>query len=132
MENAERASTRSLRGFASMDKDKQRMIASKGGRAAHEKGTAHEFSSHEASMAAKKGHERGTAHEFTPEEARVAGRKGGLARAQNRARNGSSDGEGSEGMEMSPNELTSSELSNGSMMARGGEESRTGGMQELR
>jgi hypothetical protein len=39
-------------------------------------------------MAAKKGHERGTAHEFTPEEARVAGRKGGLARAQNRSRNG--------------------------------------------
>lgn len=74
-----------------MDKEKQRMIASKGGRAAHEKGTAHEFSSHEASMAAKKGHERGTAHEFTPEEARVAGRKGGLARAQNRSRNNTPD-----------------------------------------
>jgi hypothetical protein len=77
-----------------MDKEKQRMIASKGGRAAHEKGTAHEFNSHEASMAAKKGHERGTAHEFTPEEARVAGRKGGLARAQNRSRNGNDDGGG--------------------------------------
>lgn len=87
MENQQqRPSGRSLRGFASMDKDKQRQIASKGGRAAHEKGTAHEFSSHEASAAAKKGHERGTAHEFTPEEARVAGRKGGLARAQNRAK----------------------------------------------
>ena len=83
MEN-ERPSGRSLRGFASMDKEKQRNIASKGGRAAHEKGTAHEFDSGEASMAAKKGHERGTAHEFTSEEARVAGRKGGLARAQNR------------------------------------------------
>lgn len=78
-----------------MDKEKQRMIASKGGRAAHEKGTAHEFNSHEASMAAKKGHERGTAHEFTPEEARVAGRKGGLARAQNRSRSGSSGDNGS-------------------------------------
>ena len=75
---------RSLRGFASMDREKQRQIASKGGRAAHEKGTAHEFNSDEASLAAKKGHERGTAHEFTPEEARVAGRKGGLARAMNR------------------------------------------------
>lgn len=31
------------RGFASMDEDKQREIASKGGKAAHEKGTAHEF-----------------------------------------------------------------------------------------
>src|SRR5947209_185245 len=89
MENQERSTNgtgngRSLRGFASMDKEKQRNIASKGGRAAHEKGTAHEFNSDEASMAAKKGHERGTAHEFTPEEARIAGRKGGLARAMNR------------------------------------------------
>jgi len=70
-----------------MDREKQKEIASKGGRAAHEKGTAHEFTSIEASAAAKKGHERGTAHEFTPDEARVAGRKGGLARAMNRAKN---------------------------------------------
>ena len=98
MEN-ESQSSRSLRGFASMDKEKQRAIASKGGRAAHEKGTAHEFNSNEASMAAKKGHERGTAHEFTPEEARVAGRKGGLARAMNRNKPGTlvGDGGGSEG-----------------------------------
>ncbi len=83
MENQqERSSGRSLRGFASMDKEKQKAIASKGGRAAHEKGTAHEFNSSEASQAAKKGHERGTAHEFTTEEARIAGRKGGLARAR--------------------------------------------------
>ena len=53
----------SRRGFASMDADKQRRIASKGGRAAHEKGTA---------------------HEFTPEEAREAGRKGGEARGRSR------------------------------------------------
>ena len=46
------------RGFASMDREKQREIASKGGRAAHVKGTAHEWSA---------------------EEARAAGRKGGLA-----------------------------------------------------
>ena len=44
------------RGFASMSPEKQREIASKGGRAAHEKGTA---------------------HEWTPGEARSAGRKGG-------------------------------------------------------
>jgi len=86
MENQERPSGRSLRGFASMDKEKQRDIASRGGRAAHERGTAHEFNSNEASAAAKKGHERGTAHEFTAEEARIAGRKGGLARAMNRAK----------------------------------------------
>ncbi len=68
------------RGFASMDKERQRAIASKGGKAAHEKGTAHEFDSREAALAAKRGHERGTAHEFTSAEARIAGRKGGYAR----------------------------------------------------
>mgnify|MGYP003576529717 FL=1 len=46
------------RGFASMDRVKQREIASKGGKAAHQKGTA---------------------HEWTSEEAREAGRKGGMA-----------------------------------------------------
>lgn len=69
------------RGFASMDAARQREIASKGGRAAHEKGTAHEFTSEEARAAGRKGgqaaHSRGTAHRFTSEEAREAGRKGG-------------------------------------------------------
>jgi uncharacterized protein len=46
------------RGFASMDRTKQREIASKGGKAAHQKGSA---------------------HEWTSEEAREAGRKGGMA-----------------------------------------------------
>jgi uncharacterized protein len=46
------------RGFASMDPEKQRRLASKGGTAAHEKGRA---------------------HEWTSEEARAAGRKGGVA-----------------------------------------------------
>ena len=46
------------RGFASMERAKQREIASKGGKAAHQKGTA---------------------HEWTSEEARDAGRKGGIA-----------------------------------------------------
>jgi hypothetical protein len=43
------------RGFASMSADKQREIASKGGRAAHAKGTAHEWSSDEARDAGRKG-----------------------------------------------------------------------------
>ena len=47
------------RGFASMERTKQREIASKGGKAAHRKGAA---------------------HEWTREEAQAAGRKGGLAR----------------------------------------------------
>lgn len=53
------------RGFASMNRDKQREIASKGGRAAHEKGTA---------------------HEWTSDEARAAGRKGGMASHRSRGR----------------------------------------------
>src|SRR5262245_19664238 len=56
------------RGFASMDLEKRRTIASKGGKAAHEKGRAHEFTSEEAREAGRKGghaaHERGTAHQF--------------------------------------------------------------------
>jgi len=71
----------SKRGFASMDTEKQHEIASKGGKAAHEHGNAHEFTSEEAREAGSKGgkvaHERGTAHEFTSEEARAAGHKGG-------------------------------------------------------
>ena len=47
----------SKRGFASMDENKQREIASKGGKAAHEKGTAHEFDSAEAREAGRKGGE---------------------------------------------------------------------------
>lgn len=45
----------SNRGFASMDPQKQREIASKGGKAAHQKGSAHEFNSQEARQAGKKG-----------------------------------------------------------------------------
>jgi general stress protein YciG len=43
------------RGFASMDREKQREIASRGGRAAHEQGTAHEWTSDEARIAGRKG-----------------------------------------------------------------------------
>ena len=74
---------RSARGFASMDPQRQREIASQGGRAAHQKGTAHQFNSEEARVAGSKGgqaaHRKGTAHEFNSEEAREAGRKGGQA-----------------------------------------------------
>lgn len=46
----------SKRGFASMDPQQQREIASEGGRAAHEKGTAHEFTSEEARRAGSMSH----------------------------------------------------------------------------
>jgi hypothetical protein len=44
------------RGFASMDPARQREIASEGGKAAHEKGTAHEFTSEEARRAGSMSH----------------------------------------------------------------------------
>lgn len=46
----------SKRGFASMDPEQQREIAAEGGRAAHEKGTAHEFTSEEARRAGSMSH----------------------------------------------------------------------------
>jgi general stress protein YciG len=46
----------SNRGFASMDPERQREIASEGGKAAHEKGTAHEFTSEEARRAGSMSH----------------------------------------------------------------------------
>lgn len=74
---------KSKRGFGSMDINKRREIASKGGKAAHAKGSAHRFTPEEAREAGRKGgqaaHQKGTAHEFTPEEASFAGRKGGKA-----------------------------------------------------
>lgn len=64
----------SKRGFASMDKDKQREIASKGGKAAHERGTAHEFTSQEAREA---GHKGGEAVSQDREHMSEIGREGG-------------------------------------------------------
>lgn len=61
--NKSKSNQKKLRGFAAMDPEKQREIASKGGKIAHL---------------------RGNAHEFTPEEAREAGRKGGKAVSKDR------------------------------------------------
>ncbi len=73
---------RSNRGFASMDRTKQREIASKGGRAAHQKGTAHEFDSGEARAAGRKG---GVTVSKNREHMAAIGRRGGEARGANRA-----------------------------------------------
>jgi general stress protein YciG len=67
-------SDNSKRGFASMDDEKQREIASEGGRAAHQKGTAHEFDSREAREAGRKGGE--TVSQDREHMAEI-GRKGG-------------------------------------------------------
>lgn len=49
------ADNNSNRGFASMDPEKQREIASKGGKASHEKGNANEFDSESGSEAGSQG-----------------------------------------------------------------------------
>ncbi len=79
---------KSARGFASMDHSKQKEIASKGGRAAHAKGTAHEFDSGEARAAGRKG---GMAVSRNREHMAAIGRRGGEARGQ-RARLASQPG----------------------------------------
>jgi general stress protein YciG len=76
-------SGKSKRGFASMDPERQKEIASKGGRAAHAKGTAHEWSRDEARNAGRKGGEvvsRDRAHMA------AIGREGGEARGRSTAR----------------------------------------------
>jgi general stress protein YciG len=47
---------KSKRGFAAMDSQRQREIASLGGRAAHASGHAHEFTAEEARAAGRKRH----------------------------------------------------------------------------
>jgi len=88
----------SKRGFASMDATKQREIASKGGRAAHAKGTAHEFTSDEARVAGRKGGEavsRDRAHMS------AIGREGGHSRGRARQSQSPSSSIGSSGVEQS-------------------------------
>src|SRR5512146_741869 len=62
------------RGFASMDDNVQRRIAREGGKAAHAKGTAHEFDSNEAREAGRKGGEQVSRER---EHMAAIGRKGG-------------------------------------------------------
>jgi len=75
--SAQKSGPPAKRGFAAMDQNQQREIASKGGQAAHQKGTAHEFDSEEARRAGQKGGEavsRNRAHMAD------IGRKGGESR----------------------------------------------------
>src|ERR1043165_4567469 len=68
------SSGKSNRGFASMDPQRQREIASEGGRAAHQKGTAHEFTSEEARRAGSMSHKN--------DGNRQSGNKGSASGAQ--------------------------------------------------
>ena len=108
---------RSNRGFASMDRSKQREIASKGGRAAHEKGTAHEFDAGEARAAGRKG---GVTVSKNREHMAAIGRRGGEARGANRAARLQSQGNGDGGNTGTPSQ-------NGSPRFQGDREVEIGG-----
>jgi len=80
----------SNRGFAAMDREKQRKIASEGGRAAHRQGVAHEWSRDEAREAGRKG---GQIVSQNREHMSEIGRKGGQSSGQRRQRTGGERGE---------------------------------------
>jgi general stress protein YciG len=71
------SSKKSKRGFAAIDPEQQKVIAARGGKAAHAQGRAHEFTSEEARKAGSKG---GKATARDKEHMAEIGRKGGLAR----------------------------------------------------
>jgi general stress protein YciG len=91
------------RGFASMDRERQREIARKGGRAAHQKGTAHEFTTDEARAAGRKGGERVSTDRAHMSRIGRLGGKHSAGRRQAVRQNGS---EGSPEMAMSSQEET--------------------------
>src|SRR5690349_19040560 len=82
MSNNVSTPSRSNRGFASMDREKQREIASRGGKAADAQGRAHEFNSDEARSAGRKG---GEAVSRDREHMAKIGRVGGQRRGRNLA-----------------------------------------------
>ena len=112
---AERSEGKSRRGFASMDEARQREIASKGGRAAHAKGTAHEFDSNEARAAGRKG---GEAVSRNREHMAAIGRKGGEARG-NSARSAATRG-GAARQDGEPSRTGETLRGNASETVRGG------------
>lgn len=79
-QNQQQGGNKDRRGFAGMDPEKQREIASEGGRASHESGNAHQFSSEEARGAGRKG---GAAVSQNRDHMAEIGRKGGGARGGN-------------------------------------------------
>lgn len=75
----------SNRGFASMDPERQRQIASEGGKAAHEKGTAHEFTSEEARRAGSMSHGNRQAAETSSRAGTGGGEQEGNKQASTQA-----------------------------------------------
>ena len=87
------AGRRSTRGFAAMSPERQKQIASEGGRAAHKLGVAHEWNSEEARKAGKKG---GQIVSQNREHMSEIGRRGGMNSGGRRSRQNNSNTESSE------------------------------------
>jgi uncharacterized protein len=115
------SNTRS-RGFASMNPEKQREIARKGGKAAHEKGTAHEFTADEARAAGRKGGERVSADRS--HMSRI-GRLGGKSSATRRSTKSSPDG-GGEGENAASPGSEATAMAGGNESPQGSNEQTTG------
>jgi hypothetical protein len=95
-----------------MDQEKQREIARKGGKAAHQKGTAHEFTSDEARAAGRKGGERVSANRaHMAEIGRLGGKRSATRRATTASSARSPMGEGKTETESSEGESTSQQAS---------------------
>jgi len=81
---------KSSRGFAAMSPEKQKQIASEGGRAAHRLGVAHEWSSEEARQAGRKG---GQIVSQNREHMSEIGRRGGQSSGGRRSKNDNGNAE---------------------------------------
>ena len=111
----------SKRGFAAMSEEQQREIASKGGQAAHQKGTAHEFDSEEARRAGQKG---GEAVSRDREHMAEIGRKGGESRqSANRGDKSASADKGGSGSGSSSSSSSSTRGGSSEQHAKAGKQS---------
>jgi general stress protein YciG len=115
----EQATGTKNRGFASMDTHRQREIARKGGRAAHEKGKAHEFTPDEARAAGRKGGEKVSLNRRHMAE---IGRRGGRSSAQRRRPQGVGEAPGQQGGEFNTG---GGELQSTPMISAEGEDQET-------
>lgn len=90
-QSGSKGSGTSNRGFASMDPERQREIASEGGKAAHEKGTAHEFTSEEARRAGSMSHGNRQSANASSRTGATAKQSGGKQAEQSGNRSGRVD-----------------------------------------
>jgi hypothetical protein len=126
-EGSSNSGSESKRGFASMDDDQQREIASQGGTAAHEKGTAHEFDSEEAREAGSKSRGGGDSGGQGGNSGGQGGNSGGSSSS---TRGGTSEQHAEAGRQSHKNQGGQSDSDSGSDSGSGGAQSNRGGSSE--